>query len=123
MRRYSGNLILNMRDLDFEKGKGLIPVVVQDYSSSEVLTLAYVNEEALRKSIETEYAHYFRRSKGKVMKKGETSGHVQKLTAVWVDCDYDALIFLVKQKGVACHLGKETCFHNRLTESKKLNAP
>jgi phosphoribosyl-AMP cyclohydrolase len=112
-----------MRDLAFEKGNGLIPVVVQDYSSSEVLTLAYVNEEALRKSIETGYAHYFRRSKGKVMKKGETSGHVQKLRDVWVDCDYDALIFLVEQKGVACHLGKETCFHNRLTESKKLNTP
>ena len=123
MRRYSGGLVLNISDLDFEKGNGLIPVVVQDHSSSEVLTLAYVNEEALRKSIETGYAHYFRRSKGKVMKKGETSGHIQKLRDIQVDCDCDALIFLVEQKGVACHLGKETCFHNRLTESKKLNTP
>jgi phosphoribosyl-ATP pyrophosphohydrolase/phosphoribosyl-AMP cyclohydrolase len=112
-----------MKDLDFEKGDGLIPVVVQDCGSKEVLTLAYVDEEALRKSIETGYAHYFRRSKSKVMKKGETSGHVQRLTDVQVDCDYDALIFLVEKKGVACHLGKETCFHNRLGESRKLKMP
>ena len=116
-------MILNMKDLDFQKGNGLIPVVVQDYSSKEVLTLAYVNEEALEMSFETGYAHYFRRSKGKVMKKGGTSGHSQRLTDVQVDCDYDALIFLVKQKGVACHLGKETCFHNRLAESETLKTP
>ena len=112
-------MILNIEDLDFEKAKGLIPVIVQDYGSKEVLTLAYVNEEALRKSVETGYAHYFRRSKGRVMKKGETSGHVQRLMGVQVDCDYDALIFLVEQKGVACHLGRETCFHNSLAESRK----
>ena len=112
-------MILNIEDLDFEKANGLVPVVVQDYGSKEVLTLAYVNEEALRKSVETGYAHYFRRSKGRVMKKGETSGHVQRLMGVQVDCDYDALIFLVEQKGVACHLGRETCFHNSLSESRK----
>ena len=111
---------VSIGDLDFKKGNGLIPIVVQDYSSNEVLTLAYVEEEALRKTIESGYAHYFRRSKGKVMKKGETSGNVQRVMDVLVDCDYDAVIFLVKQTGVACHLGEETCFHNRLAESWRL---
>jgi len=109
-------LTLSIKDLDFKKGNGLMPVVVQDYTSRNVLTLAYVNEEALKKTIESGYAHYFRRSKGKVMKKGETSGNVQRVLDILVDCDYDALLFLVEQTGVACHLGKETCFHNRLAE-------
>jgi len=105
---------LSIQELDFDKVKGLIPVVVQDYKSLKVLTLAYVNKEALEKTVETGYAHYFRRSKGRVMKKGETSGNVQEVKEILVDCDYDALIFLVKQTGAACHLGKETCFHNVL---------
>lgn len=109
-------MTLSIKDLDFKKGNGLMPVVVQDYTSRNVLTLAYVNEEALKKTLESGYAHYFRRSKGKVMKKGETSGNVQRVLDILVDCDYDALLFLVEQTGVACHLGKETCFHNRLAE-------
>lgn len=112
--------MLRIEDLDFEKGNGLIPVVVQDYESKKVLTLAYVNSEALKETIESGYAYYFRRSKGKVMKKGETSGNVQKVKEILVDCDCDAILFLVKQTGVACHLGKETCFHNRLTETEQL---
>ncbi|MFQ6095086.1 MAG: phosphoribosyl-AMP cyclohydrolase [Candidatus Bathyarchaeia archaeon] len=112
--------MLSIEGLDFEKGNGLIPVVVQDCSSKQVLTLAYVDEEALRKTIESGYAHYFRRSKGKVMKKGESSGNVQRVMDILVDCDYDALIFLVEQRGFACHLGKETCFHNTLAESERL---
>lgn len=111
---------LSIEDLDFKKGNGLIPVVVQDYRSRNVLTLAYVNEEAFEKTVESGYAHYFRRSKGKVMKKGETSGNIQKVMDILVDCDHDALIFLVEQTGVACHLGKETCFHNRLAEYERL---
>ena len=110
--------VLKISDLDFRKGGGLIPVVVQDFKSLEVLTLAYVNEEALRRTIETGYAHYYRRSKGRVMMKGETSGNVQRVMDILVDCDYDALVFLVEQKGVACHLGERTCFHNRLREVK-----
>ena len=113
-------LILSIKDLDFRKGNGLIPVVVQDYKSRRVLTLAYVNEEALEKTVESGYAHYFRRSKGKIMKKGETSGNVQKVMDILVDCDCDALVFLVEQTGVACHLGEETCFHKRLAESERL---
>jgi len=111
---------LEIESLDFEKGGGLIPVVVQDYRSLRVLTLAYVNREALKRTVETGYAHYFRRSKGKVMMKGETSGNVQRVLDILIDCDQDALIFIVEQKGVACHLGEETCFHNRLKGAESL---
>lgn len=113
-------MILSVKDLDFWKGNGLIPVIGQDYKSGKVLTLAYVNEEALEKTLESGYAHYFRRSWGKVMKKGETSGNTQRVVGILVDCDHDALIFLVEQTGPACHLGEETCFHNRLAESERL---
>lgn len=106
--------ILSIEELDFEKCGGILPVVVQEYGSGKVLTLAYVNREALEKTIKTGYAHYFRRSYGRVMKKGEKSGNVQEVLDVLVDCDHDALLFIVKQKGPACHLGEETCFHNRL---------
>jgi phosphoribosyl-AMP cyclohydrolase len=108
---------LRIEELDFEKGGGLIPVVVQDYKSLRVLTLAYTNEEALGRTVETGYAHFFRRSFGKVMKKGDTSGNVERVVDILVDCDYDALVFLVDQTGVACHLGEESCFHNKLAET------
>lgn len=114
--------ILKIEELDFEKGGGLIPVVVQDYRSSKVLSLAYINEEALEKTLETGYAHYFRRSFSKVMMKGETSGNIQRIVDILVDCDYDALIYLVEQTGVACHTGEETCFHNRLVEVEDLKS-
>ena len=105
---------LSLEDLDFLKGKGLIPVVVQDHRTMEVLTLAYVDSEALEKTLETGYAHYFRRSFGRVMKKGETSGNVQEVEEVLVDCDRDAVLYLVEPGGPACHLGERTCFHNKL---------
>ncbi len=105
--------ILSVGELDFEKYGGILPVVVQD-GAGRVLTLAYVNREALEKTMETGYAHYFRRSHGRVMKKGEKSGNVQEILDILVDCDHDALLFIVKQSGPACHLGEETCFHNRL---------
>ena len=105
---------LSLEDLDFHKGNGLIPVVVQDHRTMEVLTLAYVNREALERTLETGYAHYFRRSFGRVMKKGETSGNVQEVEEVLVDCDRDAVLYLVEPGGPACHLGERTCFHNKL---------
>lgn len=111
--------ILSVDDLDFEKMHGLIPVVVQDCGSLEVLTLAYVNREALEKTLQTGYAHYYRRSHSRVMKKGETSGHVQEVKEILVDCDYDAVLFLVKPSGPACHLGERTCFHNGLKTRKR----
>jgi len=97
--------------LDFKKGGGLMPVVTQEVGTLEVLTLAYVNRKALELTQQTGYAHYYRRSHGKVMKKGVTSGNVQKIVEILTDCDQDALVYLVEQTGPACHLGKYSCFH------------
>jgi len=105
---------LGLQDLDFSKGSGLIPVVVQDHNTREVLTLAYVNRKALEKTLETGYAHYYRRSFRRVMKKGETSGNFQEIKEILTDCDQDSVLYLVKPKGPACHLGERTCFHNKL---------
>jgi len=111
--------LYSIDELDFSESE-LIPVVVQDWQSLKVLTLAYVNSEAIKKTVETGFAHYYRRSFGRVMKKGVTSGNLQEVVEVLVDCDGDAVLFLVKPKGPACHLGEETCFHNKLeTELKK----
>ena len=103
-----------LKKLDFKKGNGLMPVVVQDAESKEVLMLAYANEEALEKTLNTGYAHYWSRSRKKLWMKGETSGHIQKIKQVMTDCDYDTLLYVVKQKGPACHTGKYTCFYNKL---------
>jgi phosphoribosyl-AMP cyclohydrolase len=111
---------LNIQKLDFKKGDGLIPVIAQDFKSKKVLMLAYTNKEALEKTLSTGYAHYWSRSRRKLWKKGETSGHVQKVKEILVDCDHDALLFLVEQKGNACHTGKKTCFHNELEEGRNL---
>ena len=107
--------LVGIDDLDFSKG--LIPVVVQDHESLRVLTLAYVNREALEKTVETGHTHFFRRSFGRVMKKGTTSGNIQEVKDILVDCDSDAVLYLVKPSGPACHLGEETCFHNKLERS------
>ncbi len=103
-----------LKALDFKKGNGLIPVIVQDAGSREVLMLAYANEEALKKTLSTGYAHYWSRSRKKLWMKGETSGHTQKIKQVTTDCDYDTLLYVVEQKGPACHTGEYTCFHNKL---------
>ena len=92
---------------------GLIPVVVQDVGG-EVLMLAYANEEAIRKTLETGYAHYYSRSRNKLWMKGETSGNVQRIVEVRVDCDCDSLLYIVEQKGNACHTGNRSCFFRRL---------
>lgn len=106
--------ILDIQKLDFKKGNGLIPVVVQEDKSKKVLMVAYTNLEALKKTLETGYAHYWSRSRNKLWKKGETSGNIQKVKNILIDCDYDALLFVVEQKGNVCHTGKNTCFHNKL---------
>ena len=101
-----------LKKLDFKKGNGLIPVVVQDAESKEVLMLAYANEEALEKTLSTGYAHYWSRSRKKLWMKGETSGHTQKIKKVITDCDFDTLLYVVEQKGNVCHTGAPTCFHH-----------
>ncbi len=98
--------------LDWAKCNGLIPVVVQDVKSKMILMLAYANPEALEKTLNTGYAHYWSRSRNKLWMKGETSGHTQRISRVAADCDYDTLLYVVEQKGPACHTGETTCFHN-----------
>jgi phosphoribosyl-ATP pyrophosphohydrolase/phosphoribosyl-AMP cyclohydrolase len=112
--------LVDVSQLDWEKMNGLLPVIAQNATTLEVLTLAYVTREALEKTIETGYAHYFRRSHGRVMKKGETSGNVQKIRDILSDCDDDSLIYLVVQTGPACHLGERTCFHHRVIRNQAL---
>ncbi|HNI41047.1 MAG TPA: phosphoribosyl-AMP cyclohydrolase, partial [Methanoregulaceae archaeon] len=91
--------------LDLHYTDGLIPVVVQDIMSLEVLMVAYANQEAVSLTRDTGFAHYFSRSRGKIWKKGEESGHVQKVRQILVDCDEDCLLYLVEQTGAACHTG------------------
>lgn len=90
--------------------KGLIPVIVQDCRTNEVLMMAYSNEEAVKLMYETGYTHFWSRSRGKLWKKGEESGHVQKIKSIQADCDDDTLLVRVEQTGVACHTGNPSCF-------------
>jgi phosphoribosyl-ATP pyrophosphohydrolase/phosphoribosyl-AMP cyclohydrolase len=90
---------------------GLVPCVVQDARTGEVLTLAYMNEEALARTRETREVHFWSRSRGELWRKGETSGNVMHVRALRYDCDEDAVLVLVEPKGPACHTGERTCFH------------
>ena len=104
--------------IDWEKTGGLLPVVVQDVASSEVLMLAYMDEEALNLSLETGFAHYFSRTKNRIWKKGEQSGNVQKIEDAYLDCDNDTLLIKVEQKGgAACHTGAKSCFFRRIADA------
>ena len=93
---------------------GLIPVVVQDTRTREVLMVAYANAEAVQKTRETGFAHYYSRSRKKLWKKGEESGHVQRVQEIRVDCDEDCLLYLVEQEGAACHTGYRSCFYRTI---------
>ncbi len=99
--------------IDWQKQK-LLPVIVQDAKTNEVLMMAYMNEEALRLSLQTRLAHYFSRSKQRLWKKGESSGHIQKIEQFLLDCDNDTLLIKVNQEGVACHTGRKSCFFQEL---------
>lgn len=100
--------------IDWQKMDGLIPVITQDATSNEVLMLAYMNEEALKLTLETKQAHYFSRSKQRLWKKGESSGHTQEVISTMVDCDNDTILLKVNQNGVACHTGRKSCFFTDL---------
>lgn len=89
---------------------GLIPVIVQDHETNEVLMMAYANEQAYRDMLRTGYTHFYSRSRQEQWKKGETSGHVQEIVSMQLDCDNDTLLVRVKQTGVACHLERMSCF-------------
>lgn len=103
-----------MERLDFEKGGGLLPAIVQDAVTGEVLMLAYMNEEAYRKTLETRRACFYSRSRGAFWMKGESSGHVQEVKEVRIDCDADTILLKVNQVGgAACHTGHRSCFYRR----------
>jgi len=93
---------------------GLIPAIVQDIMSGEVLMLAYMNDEAIIKTIETGRAHYWSRSRKKLWLKGESSGHFQIVREIRIDCDEDAILLLVEQEGGACHTGYNSCFYRTI---------
>ena len=105
-----------MIELAFTKDKnGLLPAIVQDHRSGEVLMLAYINEAAWKKTLETGKAHYWSRSRNSLWLKGETSGHVQLIRDIYVDCDSDTVVFKVEQLGgAACHTGYRSCFFRRV---------
>jgi len=103
-----------LQDVKFDED-GLVPVIAQDAQSGEVLMLAYANEQALLTTIETGEGHYYSRSRSELWRKGATSGHVQRVVAVKLDCDGDAVLYRVDQTGPACHTGERTCFHRDLT--------
>ena len=96
--------------------KGLICAVAQDCESGEVLMQAYMNLEAYEKTLETGYAHYYSRSRQKLWKKGEESGHLQEVVSVSLDCDGDCVLLRVRQTGAACHTGNYSCFFNTVKE-------
>ena len=96
--------------MNFQKQDGLIPTIVQDIETKEVLMLAYSNVDSIKKTFELKLATYYSRSRKQLWTKGEKSGNIQKIEKIYLDCDSDTLLFLVKQKGVACHRNKRTCF-------------
>lgn len=105
--------------LDFKKSDGLVPAIVQDDETGEVLMLAYMNEEAWNKTLASGKAHYWSRSRQKLWLKGGTSGHIQKIQAIYVDCDLDTVVLKVHQVGgAACHEGYPSCFYRKVEDGE-----
>lgn len=113
---------MNLSDIRFDEN-GLVPAIAQDIRTGEVLMLAYMNEESIRLTLETGYATYFSRSRKQLWKKGETSGHVQKVLEMRYDCDGDAILMKVIQTGNACHTGNYSCFFNLMKEADPDDVP
>lgn len=102
--------------IDFEKGNGLVPTIVQDFKTKEVLMLAYMNKESLEITLKEKKACYFSRSRNELWLKGKTSGHYQYIKDIKIDCDNDTILLIVDQIGAACHTGNHSCFYRRLEE-------
>ena len=106
-----------MSTLQFNKGNGLLPAIVQDYETKEILMLAFINDLAWKETLKTGKAHYWSRSRNKLWLKGETSGHHQLIKKILVDCDDDTVIYQVEQiGGAACHTGHRSCFFRQISE-------
>jgi phosphoribosyl-AMP cyclohydrolase len=117
---------MKMPDLKFDE-RGLIPAIIQDAGNNEVLMMAYMNADSLKETISSGFTHFWSRSRNKMWKKGETSGHVQEVKEILYDCDKDTLLIKVIQKGPgACHTGHRSCFFTDIsgkeTESKAFSA-
>ncbi len=106
---------MDIKNLKYDSN-GLIPAIIQDWKNGDVLMHAYMNEESLKKTIETGFTHFWSRSRGKLWKKGETSGNEQIVKEISYDCDNDTLLIKAEQKGVACHTGNRSCFYSKLTQ-------
>lgn len=104
---------LDVSDLKFNE-KGLIPAIVQDEKSGDVLMIAYMNKESIQITLDEKRTCFYSRSRQKLWRKGETSGHIQTIKSIYYDCDKDALLVIVDQKGVACHTGNWSCFYRKL---------
>lgn len=113
---------LNIEDLKFDDA-GLIPTVVQQYDTHEVLMVAYMNRESIAKTLETDKTWFWSRSRQKYWMKGESSGHTQQVKDVLYDCDADTLLVLVDQTGVACHTGQRSCFYRSLSSPDSDTCP
>jgi phosphoribosyl-AMP cyclohydrolase len=100
---------------DFTRSGGLLPAIAQDAATGEVLMLAWMNREAYEETVRTGRAVYYSRSRGKLWRKGEESGHFQTVHGIYLDCDADTILLRVEQRGAACHEGYRTCFFRRVT--------
>lgn len=105
----------NIENIDFKKG--LVPAIIQDFKTGEILMLAYMNEESFSKTLESGKTWFYSRSRQKLWNKGETSGHFQFVKSIDLDCDRDTLLIKVEQVGPACHTGSRSCFFNNLYKS------
>ena len=103
----------NLEKIKFNS-EGLIPVIIQQFDTKEVLMLAWMNKETLEETIKTNKTCFWSRSRKKLWKKGETSGNIQEVKNIKIDCDNDTIIINVNSKGPACHTGKNSCFHNKI---------
>ncbi len=111
---------MSLKKIKFDEN-GLIPAIAQDYKTGEVLMIAYMNKEALLKTLKTKKVHYYSRSRKKLWLKGEQSGNIQKVKEIYIDCDNDALLIKIEQKGgAACHTGFKSCFFTKILNDKRL---
>lgn len=108
------NIDEKVKQVDFKKGNGLVPAIVQDFETKEVLMLAYMNEESLKKTLEGDTTWFYSRSRNELWNKGATSGHFQYIKEIKIDCDNDTILVLVEQVGAACHTGNKSCFYRKL---------
>lgn len=110
--------MIDIKNLDFKKGNGLIPAIIQDANNFQVLMLGYMNQDALETTLEEERVTFFSRSKGRLWTKGETSGNYLDLVDIQKDCDNDTLLILAKPNGPTCHTGEQSCFHEKKFKPK-----